>query len=160
MPVEVRILSAALASVCPLCPPSCPGGVGTSFPMQGWRRQAHPVFWLLVAAAAIALAAAVAVDGTPRPGVAIGSEVLHRLAVFVGVLVLAYAIVMVLWLAYQGRWASVQAPGLGGAVQPADQIDRAAADLDEYQHDTLRRLAEHDEVLRQLRDRISALEER
>jgi cytosine/uracil/thiamine/allantoin permease len=128
--------------------------------MQDWRRHAHPVFWLLLAAAAIALVAAVAVDVTPLPGVALGSEVLHRLAVFVGVLVLVYAIVMVLWLAYQGRWASVQAPGIGGAVQPADQIDRAAADLDEYQRDTLRRLAEHDEILRQLRDRVAALEER
>ena len=128
--------------------------------MQGWWTRAHPVFWLLLAAAAVAFVAAIAVDVTPLPGVALGSEVLHRLAVFVGVLVLAYAIVMVLWLAYQGRWASVQAPGLGGALQPADEIDRAAADLDDYQRDTLRRLAQHDEVLRQLRDRVTALEER
>jgi hypothetical protein len=118
------------------------------------------VFWLLLLAAATALAAALTVDATPRPGVALGSVVLHRLAVFLGVLVLAYAAVMIMWLAYQGRWASVQAPGLGAGIEPAAQIDRAADDLDEYQRDTLRRLADHDEVLRQLRDRITAVEER
>ena len=127
--------------------------------MQGRRRAAHPVFWLLLGAIGIAFAAALAVDGTPRPGVALGSEVLHRLTVFGAVLVIAYAVVMIMWLAYQGRWASVQAPGVGAGVVPAAQIDRAADDLDEYQRDTLRRLADHDEVLRQLRDRVTALEE-
>jgi hypothetical protein len=54
----------------------------------------------------------------------------------------------------------VQAPGVGAGVEPAAQIDRAAEDLDEYQRDALMRLADHDEVLRQLRDRLTALEER
>jgi type VI protein secretion system component VasK len=128
--------------------------------MQSRLRAAHPVFWLLLGAAGIALAAALTVDGTPSPGVALGSGVLHRLVVFGAVLVIAYAVVMIMWLAYQGRWASVQAPGVGAGVEPAAQIDRAADDLDAYQRDTLTRLAEHDEVLRQLRDRLTALEER
>jgi hypothetical protein len=127
---------------------------------SSWWARSHPVFRLLVLASIGALAAAVLVDGAPRPGVALGSEVLHRVIVFFFVLVIAYAIVMVFWLAYQGRWASVQAPVLGAGVQPADQIDRAADDLDEYQRDTRRRLGAHDEVLDQLRDRITALEER
>jgi hypothetical protein len=125
-----------------------------------WWRQSHPVFRLLLLASIGALVAAALVDAAPRPGVALGSDLLHRLAVFFAVLVLAYAIVMVFWLAYQGRWASVQAPVLGAGVQPADQIDRAADDLDEYQRDALKRLNAHDEVLDQLRDRITALEER
>jgi hypothetical protein len=124
-----------------------------------WLRRSHPVFRLMLVASIGALAAAAVVDA-PRPGVALGSDLLHRLTVFFAVLVIAYAIMMVLWLAYQGRWASVQASGLGAGVQPADEIDRAADDLDEFQRDTLKRLGAHDEVLDQLRDRITALEER
>jgi hypothetical protein len=86
--------------------------------------------------------------------------VLHRLAVGFCVLAVAYAIIMVLWLAYQGRWASMQVPAVGAGVQPADEIDQAADNLDEYQRDTLDRLGAHDEVLEQLRDRITALEDR
>jgi hypothetical protein len=125
-----------------------------------WWRRSHPVFRLLLLASLGALAAAILVDAAPRPGVALGSELLHRVIVFFVVLVIAYAIVMVFWLAYQGRWASVQAPVLGAGVQPADEIDRAADDLDEYQRDTLKRLNAHDEVLDQLRKRITAVEER
>ena len=125
-----------------------------------WWRRSHAVFRLLLLASIVAVVAAIVVDETPRPGVALGSDVLHRLTVFFAVLAIAYAVLMLFWLAHQGRWASVQAPMLGAGVQPADQIDRAADDLDEYQRDTLKRLGAHDEVLDQLRDRITALEER
>jgi hypothetical protein len=125
-----------------------------------WWRQSHPVFRLLLMASIVAVAAAIVVDETPRPGVALGSDVLHRLTVFFGVLVIAYAILMVFWLAYQGRWASVQAPVLGAGIQPADEIDRAADDLDDFQRDTLKRLGAHDQVLDRLRDRITVIEER
>ena len=128
--------------------------------MTAWWNRSHPVFRLLTIAVLLALVAAIVLDDSSRPGVALGSAVVHRFVVFFAVLALAYAIVMVFWLGYHGRWASVQAPMLGAGVQPADQIDRAADDLDEYQRDTLKRLGAHDEVMDQLRDRITALEER
>lgn len=127
--------------------------------MSRWWGQSHPVFRLLLCASLAAVAAAVLVDVSPRPGVALGSEVLHRLVVGFCVLAVVYAILMVLWLAYQGRWASMQVPGVGAGIQPADEIDQAAADLDEYQRDTRERLGAHERALQQLRDRVSALEQ-
>jgi len=124
-----------------------------------WWRRSHPVFRLLLLASIVAVVAAIVVDETPRPGVALGSDVLHRLTVFFAVLAIAYAIVMVFWLAHQGRWASMQVPGVGAGIQPADEIDQAAADLDEYQRDTRERLGAHERALQQLRDRVSALEQ-
>jgi hypothetical protein len=118
------------------------------------------VFRLLLLASLGAVAAAVVVDDSPRPGVALGSEVLHRLLVGFGVLAVAYAILMVLWLAHPGRWASVQVPAVGAGVQPADEIDQAADSLEELGNVVQERLGTHDEVLQQLRDRITALEDR
>jgi hypothetical protein len=113
----------------------------------------------MLLASVVAVVAAVMVDDSLRPGVALGSSVLHRLAVAFGVLAISYAISMVLWLAYQGRWASIQVPGVGGGVQPADQIDQAADNLDQFRSDMQERLGAHEEVLEQLRDRVTALEE-
>jgi hypothetical protein len=127
--------------------------------VSGWWSQSHPVFRLLLLASLIAVAAAVVVDDSQRPGVALGSEVLHRLAVGFCVLAVAYAILMVLWLAYQGRWASMQVPAVGAGIQPADQIDQAADSLEELRSVTQERLGTHDEVLEQLRDRVTALED-
>jgi hypothetical protein len=128
--------------------------------MSGWWRRSHPVFRLLLLASLVAVAAAVLVDDTPRPGIALGSEVLHRVLVGFGVLAVAYAILMVLWLAYQGRWASMQMPAVGAGIQPADQIDQAADSLEDLRSVVQERLGTHDEVLDQLRDRITALEDR
>jgi hypothetical protein len=127
--------------------------------MSKWWRASHPVFRLLLVAMLVAVVAAVVVDGSSRPGVALGSDVLHRLAVFFCVLALAYGGLMVLWLAYQGRWASVQLPAVGG-VQPADQIDQAADSLEELRRITHERLDAHEAVLEELRDRVTELEER
>lgn len=128
--------------------------------MSGWWRRSHPVFRLVLLASLVAVAAAVLVDDTPRPGIALGSDVLHRVLVGFGVLAVAYAILMVLWLAYQGRWASMQVPAVGAGIQPADQIDQAADSLEELRSVVQERLGVHDEVLDQLRDRITALEDR
>ena len=114
----------------------------------------------MLLASLVAVAAAVVVDDTHRPGIALGSEVLHRVLVGLGVLAVAYAILMVLWLAYQGRWASMQVPAVGAGIQPADQIDQAADSLEELRSVVQERLGVHDEVLDQLRDRITALEDR
>jgi hypothetical protein len=128
--------------------------------MSGWWTRSHPVFRLVLFALLVAIAAAVVVDDSPRPGIALGSEVLHRVLVGFGVLAVAYAILMVLWLAYQGRWASMQVPAVGGGIQPADEIDQAADSLEELRNVVQERLGTHDEVLEQLRDRITALEDR
>ena len=128
--------------------------------MSGWWRRSHAVFRLMLLASLVAVAAAVVVDDTHRPGIALGSEVLHRVLVGFGVLAVAYAILMVLWLAYQGRWASMQVPAVGAGIQPADQIDQAADSLEELRSVVQERLGVHDEVLDQLRDRITALEDR
>jgi hypothetical protein len=128
--------------------------------MTNWWQRSHPVFRLLLIAVLLAVVAALVLDDSSRPGVALGSGPLHRLAVFFCILALAYAALMVLWLAYQGRWASVQVPAIGGGVQPADEIDQAADSLEELRRVTQERLDTHDEVLEQLRDRLTALEER
>jgi hypothetical protein len=128
--------------------------------MSGWWRRSHAVFRLVLVASLVAVAAAGVVDDTPRPGIALGSDVLHRVLVGFGVLAVAYAILMVLWLAYQGRWASMQMPAVGAGIQPADQIDQAADSLEELRSVVQERLGVHDEVLDQLRDRITALEDR
>jgi hypothetical protein len=57
------------------------------------------------------------------------------------------------------RWASVQVPAVGAGVQPADEIDQAADSLEELGNVVQERLGTHDEVLEQLRDRITALED-
>jgi hypothetical protein len=113
----------------------------------------------MLLASLVAVAAAAVVDDTPRPGIALGSDVLHRVLVGFGVLAVAYAILMVVWLAYQGRWASMQMPAVGAAIQPADQIDQAADSLDDLRNVVQERLGTHDEVLEQLRDRLTALED-
>jgi hypothetical protein len=128
--------------------------------MGEWWRQSHVVFRLLLLASVAGVVAAVVVDDSSRPGVALGSGILHRIAVGFCVLAVAYAILMLFWLAYQGRWASVQVPAFGGGVQPADQIDQAADSLEDLRNVTQQRLGTHDEVLEQLRDRVTALEER
>ena len=106
-----------------------------------------------------AVVAASTVSGSARPGVALGSGFVHRLAVLFAVLAIAYAILMVFWLAYHGRRASMPVPGVGADIQPADEIDQAADNLDEFQSSTQQRLRNHDEGLEQLRDRVTALEE-
>ena len=128
--------------------------------MSAWWRRSHAVFRLMLVASLVAVAAAVVVDDKPSPGIALGSDVLHRVLVGFGVLAVAYAILMVLWLAYQGRWASMQVPAVGAGIQPADQIDQAADSLEELRSVVQERLGVHDEVLDQLRDRITALEDR
>jgi hypothetical protein len=127
--------------------------------MSDWWKRSHPVFRLLMLASVPAVVAALVVDDSPRPGVALGSSIVHRLAVLLCVLAITYAIVMVFWLAYQGRWASMQVPGVGAGVQPADKIDQAATSLDEFRSVTQTRLGTHDAVLEHLRDRVTALEE-
>jgi hypothetical protein len=135
--------------------------VRTALPnMSEWWRRSHAVFRLMLLASLVAVAAAVVVDDAPRPGIALGSDVLHRVLVGFGVLAVAYAILMVLWLAYQGRWASMQVPAVGAGIQPADEIDQAADSLEELRNVVQERLGAHDEVLEQLRDRITALEDR
>ena|SRR5688572_14268552 len=98
------------------------------------------VFRLMLLASLVAVAAAVVVDDKPRPGIALGSDVLHRVLVGFGVLAVGYAILMVLWLAYQGPWASMQMPAVGAGIQPADQIDQAADSLEELRNVVQERL--------------------
>jgi hypothetical protein len=126
--------------------------------MGGWWKRSHAVFRLLLLAAVLGVIAGVLVDDSSRPGVALGSGILHRLGF--GVLAIAYAVLMLFWLAYHGRWASVQVPAVGGGVQPADRIDEAADNLEELRSASHQRLSAHDDVLEQLRDRVTALEER
>jgi hypothetical protein len=76
------------------------------------------VFRLLLLASLGAMAAAIFVDAAPRPGVALGSDLMHRVIMFFVV------------------------------PEIADQ------------REMLKRLNAHDEMLDQLRERITAVEER
>ena len=111
----------------------------------------------------LAVAAMYAADGRP-PGPALGSGLLWRLELGLAVLLVVYAFIMLMWLAYQGRWAKIPVPGADGGVESGsmidDQIDTAATGMEEFKTQARQRLDDHDVALQQIRDRLTALDGR
>ena len=126
-----------------------------------WWLQSHHFFRFLCASLVLAFAAMYAADGRP-PGAALGSGLLWRLELGLAVVLVAYVFVMVMWLAYQGRWAKIPVPGADGGVESGamidDQIDTAAAGMEEFKRQAKARLDDHDVALQQIRDRLTALD--
>ncbi|HEY0343941.1 MAG TPA: hypothetical protein VGC59_04815 [Solirubrobacteraceae bacterium] len=120
-----------------------------------WASNAHPLFWLLVAGLIPATVGAVAVH--PRsPGYALNSDFIYRAEVGTATYVLFYALVLLLWLGYQGRSVNIQLPGGGGVSTPDPGLSDAADAFEEFQKSTKARLDAHDDALEDLDRRVSA----
>jgi hypothetical protein len=126
-----------------------------------WWRQSHQFFKVLCASLVPAIAAMYAADGPP-PGAALGSGLLWRLELGLAVVLVVYVFIMLMWLAYHGRWARIPLPGADGGVEAGPtidaQIDTAASGLEEFKTQARARLDDHDVALQQIRDRLTALD--
>jgi hypothetical protein len=126
--------------------------------VKEWWNGSHSYFRVLLLAFIPAVAAAASAGGD-LPAVALGSDVLYRAEIVVAVLLLAYAVLMMLWLAYTGRLVKVPVPGTGGGLEPTEKIDDAATSLETFKGEAQERFENHDDILRNLRDRLTAVEE-
>jgi hypothetical protein len=126
-----------------------------------WWLQSHQFFKFLCASLVLAIVAMVAADGRP-PGAALGSGLLWRLELGLAVVLVVYVFIMLMWLAYHGRWAKIPLPGADGGVEAGPtidaQIDTAASGLEEFKGQARARLDDHDVALQQIRDRLTALD--
>ena len=95
--------------------------------MSGKRVKAPPrslritffVLCALAATAALYLGLANTDTGDPEPGWALESPALHRLAVIVALFLCVYAVIVVLYLAAQGRsFTELRRPGGTGVAEP------------------------------------------
>ena len=129
--------------------------------MAAWWRRSHHFFRFLCASIVLAAAAMYAADGPP-PAAALGSGLLWRLELGLAVVLAVYVFVMVMWLAYHGRWAKIPVPGADGGVESGaaidDQIETAATGMAEFQEHAKARLDDHDVALQEIRDRLTALD--
>jgi hypothetical protein len=124
-----------------------------------WARDAHPFFWVITAALAAAAFVAVRTKGDD-PGYAFHSELIYRCEVGLACLIAFYSIVLLLWLAYQGRSVKVHmGPGSVEGGDPGEGLEEAATAFDEFKDDTTQRLDTYDESFESLDARVSALEE-
>jgi hypothetical protein len=126
-----------------------------------WWLHSHQFFKFLCASLVLAIAAMYAADGRP-PGAALGSGLLWRMELGLAVMLVVYVFIMLMWLAYHGRWAKIPLPGADGGVEAGPtidaQIDTAARGLEEFKAQARARLDDHDVALQQVRDRLTALD--
>jgi hypothetical protein len=127
-----------------------------------WWLQSHQFFKFLCASLVLAIVAMAAAGGRP-PGAALGSGLLWRLELGLAVVLVVYVFIMLMWLAYHGRWAKIPLPGADGGVEAGPtidaQIDTAASGLEEFKGQARARLDDHDVALQQIRDRLTALDD-
>src|SRR5918911_742476 len=121
--------------------------------MHAWLKGAHPFFWGAAAMLAPAVAAA-AVAGTRAPGYALHSQWVRRVEVGLAVFAGLYFLVLVLWLAYQGRSVErAQLPGGAGVGLPDPDLDAAAAGFEDFRAATDARIATLDDTMDLLKRR-------
>jgi hypothetical protein len=118
-----------------------------------WLRTVFFVLCALAAVAALYLGLANTDTGDPEPGWALESPALHRLAVIVALFVCFYAVIVVLYLAAQGRsFTELRLPGGTGVAEPetleeeTDTLD----DLSAVGKDLAVAIADHENRLRTL----------
>lgn len=114
-----------------------------------WMRIAFGVLTVLAAVAAIALGLANTDTGEPEPGWALESPALHRVAVIVALFVCFYVLIVVLYLAAQGRpFTRFRLPGGTGVEEPEtlEDID----DLSDAGRELATAIADHENRLRVL----------
>jgi hypothetical protein len=88
----------------------------------------------------------------------LNSDFVYRAEVGTATYVLFYALVLLLWLGYQGRSVNIQLPGGGGVSTPDPGLSDAADAFEEFQKSTKARLDAHDDALEDLDRRVSALD--
>jgi hypothetical protein len=124
-----------------------------------WGADGRPFLWGVVAGALPAVAAAATAHGR-APGYALNSRWLYRLEVGLAFLLGLYALVLILWLAYQGRsLGTIQLPG-GPAVELPDPDLDAATGFADFERSTRQRLDTTDESIRLLAEQVAQLRER
>jgi hypothetical protein len=111
----------------------------------------------LVASLVPAVASAAAVHSL-RPGYALNSEFVYRAEVGLAIYVCFYALVLLLWLGYQGRSVNIQLPGGGGVSSPDPGLNDAADAFEEFQKSAAARLDAHDDALEDLDRRVTVVE--
>ncbi len=100
---------------------------------------------------ALAVAAA-AIAGTRAPGYALHSQWVRRLEVGLAVFAGLYVLIVMLWLAYQGRWVSrAQLPGGAGVEIPDPDLTAAASGLEEYRDKTDARIGALEDAIELLK---------
>jgi len=115
-------------------------------------RIAFFVLCALAAAAALYLGLANTETGDPEPGWALESPALHRLAVIVALFLCFYAVIVVLYLAAQGRsFTELRLPGGTGVGEP-DALEETEAldDLSAAGKSLAAAIADHENRLRTL----------
>jgi hypothetical protein len=125
--------------------------------IRTWVARAHPFFWLLIASLVPAVASALAVRSL-RPGYALNSEFVYRVEVGLATYVCFYALVLLLWLGYQGRSVNIHLPGGAGVSSPDPGLNAAADAFEEFQKSATARLDAHDDALEDLDRRVTVVE--
>jgi hypothetical protein len=118
-----------------------------------WLRTAFSALTVLAAAAAIYLGLANTDTGDPEPGWALESAALHRVAVIVALFLCFYAVIVVLYLAAQGRsFTELRLPGGTGVAEPEtlEEETEALDDLSAAGKSLAAAIADHENRLRTL----------
>lgn len=114
-----------------------------------WLRAVFSVLTALAAVAAVYLGLANTDTDDPEPGWALESPALHRVAVIVALFLCFYAVIVVLYLAVQGRpFTQLRLPGGTGVAEPEtlEDID----DLSDAGKELTAALTDHENRLRKL----------
>jgi hypothetical protein len=126
--------------------------------MEGMRKRPHPFAWLLVAALVLAIAAA-ALAPDRAPAIALYWNPIYRAEIAFVVLALAYLLVIAGWMAYNGEaFRRIELPGGAALERDTQDLDAAAASIDDYQRDLGERLDAVEASLDDIIDRVAALE--
>jgi hypothetical protein len=120
-------------------------------------RRPHPLFWLTLLIAGVAVLVAATVAGR-APGYSLNSGAVYRLEVGLAVLVGAYAVCSLLALAFEGR--PLQRLELAGAAVQAgaEPLGQAAGEFAEFRDQVLAQLEDIDQTLADLDARLADLE--
>lgn len=119
-----------------------------------------PLFWPVIVGFVPAGIAAIEADAR-APSYALGSLWLYRLEVGLAVFVVCYILALIVRLAWQGRsFGRFELPGGGGAqpADPAQKLDKATEEVDEFQTATRERFKMADSSFADIESRLEALE--
>src|SRR5918998_3564730 len=103
-------------------------------------RRPHPFAWLLAAALVLAIVAA-ALAPDRAPAVALYWNPIYRAEIALVVLALAYLLGIAGWMAWNGQaFRRIELPGGTVLERDTQQLDAAAATIDDFHQGVVRRL--------------------
>jgi hypothetical protein len=118
----------------------------------------HPLVWCVGVILAVGILAALTV-GAQEPSWALRSEWVYRAEVGAAIVGLLYLPLVALSLAWRGEtFRKMMGPGGAGVETPADQIDTAATEFDEFKTDNDAHLARLERAIDELNQRVAELE--